>query len=156
MEIRRATPDDATLLAALNRHVQDAHIAAEPQLYRTTQADDVSTWFLARLNGGDTGLIAHEGSEPLGYAIARLMERPAKVFTQPRRYLLLDQLAVVPGARRRGVGGALMRAVEGLALERGVDGVELDVRAANRDAIAFYDALGYRTELLHLRRRLTR
>ena len=154
MEIRRATAADAAVLAQLNRHVHELHVAAEPRIYKPTSDEDVAAWFAGRMKAGDTAFLAFEDAEPLGYALARVMERAAHVFGHPRRYVLVDQLAVVRSTRRRGAGRALMNAAEAFARESGVDGVELDVRASNPDAIAFYTALGYRSEQLHLRREL--
>jgi ribosomal protein S18 acetylase RimI-like enzyme len=154
MEIRRAVTEDAPVLALLNRHVQDPHVAAEPLIYRPARVDDVAAWFLARLKDGDTAFIAHEGGESIGYVIFRVIDRPGHLFAHARRLLLVDQLAVVSSARRRGAGRALMNAVEDQARRSGVDAVELDVRSANLGAIAFYAALQYQTEQLHLSRPL--
>jgi ribosomal protein S18 acetylase RimI-like enzyme len=155
MDIRPATAEDAALLAALNSHVHDQHVAAEPQVYRPTHANEVAAWFLTRLSNGDVALIAQEGTESIGYVMARLVERPGHLFAYPRRFLLVDQLAVAQAARRRGVGRALMTAIESHALASSLDTVELDVRAANPAAVAFFSALGYRTEQLHFGRKLS-
>jgi ribosomal protein S18 acetylase RimI-like enzyme len=55
-------------------------------------------------------------------------------------------LAVTEGARRRGVGRALMEAGEAWARERGLDLVSLDVWSTNDAALAFYRRLGYSVE----------
>jgi len=59
-------------------------------------------------------------------------------------------LAVREGARRLGVGRALMRAAEAWAREQGLSVVGLDVWSTNERAMAFYRRLGYRPESLHL------
>jgi len=55
-------------------------------------------------------------------------------------------VAVSPRHRRRGIGAALMRAVEEALLERGCPKLNLQVRSANRGAVAFYRRLGYEVE----------
>ena len=156
VEIRRAEGKDAALLAKLNSHVHDAHVAAEPDVYRPTRAEEVAAWFGERLGGGDIVLLAHDGGEPLGYAMTQVVDKPGHLFAHGRRFLLLHHLAVATGARRRGVGRALMAAVEALAAELAVEAVELDVRGANTDALTFYATLGYRAAQLHLRRDIKR
>lgn len=52
-------------------------------------------------------------------------------------------LAVVTSARRRGIGRALVEAVEAAAAVRGADTVSLDVDVADDAAITFYRRLGY-------------
>ncbi|MGK6321031.1 GNAT family acetyltransferase [Sphingomonas sp. DT-204] len=51
-------------------------------------------------------------------------------------------LAVAPGARRAGLGRALMAAAEAWLRERGAPKVQLMVREGNDAALAFYAALG--------------
>ena len=56
------------------------------------------------------------------------------------------RVAVAPGHRRRGVGTALLRRVEAALVAAGCPKVNLQVRAANPEAIAFYESLGFRIE----------
>lgn len=139
--IRRATPADARLLVALNEHVHAPHLRAEPTLYRVTDADDLYFWFASRLARSDVAVFLAE--EALGFAMAVHVRTPGSALTLPRDFVLLDQIAVAPAERRHGVGRALMRAVEQHAAECGAHSVQLDVRAFNEEAIAFYRALGY-------------
>lgn len=53
------------------------------------------------------------------------------------------RLAVAPGARRRGIGRALVAEVERRLAARGVPQVNLLVFAEERDAAAFWAARGY-------------
>ena len=62
----------------------------------------------------------------------------------------LANLAVEPALRRRGVGRALLSALEETLAARGVTSVYLDVRASNRGAQALYESVGY--EQVGLRR----
>jgi len=55
-------------------------------------------------------------------------------------------VAVSPAHRRRGIGAALMRAVEEVLEERGCPKLNLQVRGDNREAVGFYEILGYRVE----------
>jgi ribosomal protein S18 acetylase RimI-like enzyme len=55
----------------------------------------------------------------------------------------VNYLAVDPAERRRGLARELMADVERRLLELGCPKLNLQVRAANDDALAFYAALGY-------------
>ena len=55
-------------------------------------------------------------------------------------------LAVAPGARRRGVGTALVRGLEALLRGRGCLKLNLQVRADNAAVVAFYESLGFAVE----------
>ena len=67
----------------------------------------------------------------------------------------VNYLAVDPSARRRGVGAALMARAEATLREVGCPKINLQVRAGNETAIAFYRALGFGVdEVVSLGKRL--
>lgn len=55
-------------------------------------------------------------------------------------------IAVVPEARRRGIGTKMMQAAEDAARERGCTVIRLEVSTENSGAVNFYRELGYRTD----------
>ncbi|HLK13606.1 MAG TPA: GNAT family acetyltransferase [Fimbriimonadaceae bacterium] len=55
-------------------------------------------------------------------------------------------LAVAPEARRRGIGSALVRHVEGVLLAQNCGKVNLQILADNDGVVAFYKKLGYTVE----------
>ncbi|HEY1808672.1 MAG TPA: GNAT family N-acetyltransferase [Acidobacteriaceae bacterium] len=58
----------------------------------------------------------------------------------------LDTLAVLPAARRQGIGRALLHAVLGWAAAEGARQVSLEVRASNTAALGLYARFGFSTE----------
>lgn len=67
----------------------------------------------------------------------------------------INYLAVAPERQRQGHGRQLMRAVEDALLAVGCPKLNLQVRAGNAKAVAFYEALGYgQDELVSLGKRL--
>ena len=67
----------------------------------------------------------------------------------------MNYLAVAPRFRERGYGRALVEHVEWLLLERGCPKINLQVRASNPAAVAFYRRLGYaQDESISLGKRL--
>lgn len=69
---------------------------------------------------------------PAGFALARTILNEGE--------LLL--LATLPTMRRRGIGGALLRAVMADARDRGADLLHLEVRA-NNEAVQLYRSAGF-------------
>ena len=55
----------------------------------------------------------------------------------------VNYLAVSPEHRRKGLGKTLMREVEARLMERGCPKLNVQVRAANSEALQFYRRLGY-------------
>jgi len=83
---------------------------------------------------GSCALVAENGSEILGFVLARTAGPEAEI---------LD-LAVVPRARRQGIARGLLRAVRERVRPLGIAEIFLEVRESNRAAIALYQAEGYR------------
>lgn len=59
-------------------------------------------------------------------------------------YLLLENVAVVPSAQGRGVGGALLRFAEDHARSLGLSEIRLYTNAAMTENLAYYPRRGYR------------
>ncbi len=55
-------------------------------------------------------------------------------------------VAVSPRHRRQGIGTALMKAIEEKLTKMGSPKLNLQVRAEDREVVAFYESLGYRIE----------
>ncbi|HXU63611.1 MAG TPA: GNAT family acetyltransferase [Polyangia bacterium] len=55
----------------------------------------------------------------------------------------INYLAVDPAARRRGLGRALMAEAERLLRARGCPKINLQIRRENREALAFYERIGF-------------
>ena len=78
-------------------------------------------------------LVAEEGGVPLGYAGMHCVLDEC----------YLDNVAVFPQARRRGVAGALLAALEERARARGGSFLSLEVRPSNTGAVALYRGAGF-------------
>jgi GNAT superfamily N-acetyltransferase len=90
-------------------------------------------------------LVAEEaGEKPAGVAgvvgFALFFHNYSTFLSRPGMYL--EDLFVLPEARRHGHGRALLRAVARIALERGCGRFEWSVLHWNEPAIRFYKALG--------------
>ncbi len=144
VKIRAAATEDSRLLAILNAHVHDLHVQAEPSRYRPTEFSELVARMDAVLADPSThAWVAEVDGQAVAHLIAREHRLAAHVYLHPQHTLLVDQLAVDPAHRRRGIGRALMDTVVERAQQRGASRVELTVRAHNEGASAFYAALGY-------------
>lgn len=91
----------------------------------------------ARLtNGRDIGFLARCDGRYSGLALCLTDEN------DPRKGQIIS-MWVAPEARRTGVGGQLIHAIEDWAAERGIRTLQLMVTSANDSAVKFYDRLGF-------------
>ncbi len=95
-------------------------------------------------------LLAVEGDRPVGFVTGVEMVHPDK-----GRELFVYELGTDEGHRRRGIAGALLRALEDVAVSRGCHGLWVSTEPDNVAALATYRSAGYeREESVTLTRRL--
>ena len=82
--------------------------------------------------------VCEDDGRLVGYVVYSVKEKPRRVY--------VDSIAVRPSYRRRGMGQRMMDEVLNAAREVSAEKVTLHVRTTNRDAVAFYESLGFRTE----------
>ena len=92
---------------------------------------------------GDTAVIAIDGGFPVGAAWYRLFgaERPGYGFVDERTPELA--IAVVPSARGKGIGSALLDTLLARAREAGYPSISLSVDRNNGGAIELYERHGF-------------
>lgn len=124
---RRARPEDAEVLRGV---VRAAYARYVPRLGRepTPMTDD----YAARIAAGQAWILEQEGA-PLGVLV--LEDKPGS--------LLLENIAVAPGAQGQGVGKRLIAFVEGEARRRGHALLTLYTNEKMVENIAMYRHLGF-------------
>ena len=146
IKIRPTDPErDLDDLMALFSQVDLYHAQRVPYVFRETQTNVLD--FVQRISYvPDHYLLGAEvGGRVVGMVYFFARESPSHPMFVPRRYIMVDNLAVLDAHRRQGVGRALMRAVEAIARDLDISNVRLNVWEANTEAIRFYDTLGYET-----------
>lgn len=85
--IRAAVVGDESLLADLNRFVQDLHLAKRPDHFRPTRSQELAGWYQVLLEKPTTRIwIAEEDGLPVGYLLALVHEVPENPFVRARRW----------------------------------------------------------------------
>lgn len=135
---------DEALLAGLNRFVQEMHLAERPDHFRPTRFEDLAAWYRSRLEKPTTRIwIAEEDVLPVGYLLALVHEVPENPFVRARRWCEIDQIAVDPGWRKRGIARALVRTAVSTAKAEGIGRVEAASWAFNGAAHEVFRRLGF-------------
>jgi GNAT superfamily N-acetyltransferase len=129
---RATTPSDAETVARLLDAFNREYDATTPG------PEVLATRLRSLLAGSD--VIAFLAGDP-AVAVALLTLRPNVWYDGP--IVLVDELYVIPEARGRGLGSALLGAVESLTRERGGQLIEIAVDGADTDAHRFYERHGY-------------
>jgi len=136
LNIRRATPADAPVIAGLVRELADY----EKLLHEARGTPEDFRRELESPNPVIHVLIAEWQGAPAGFALyffnfSTFVGRPG---------LYLEDLFVRPEQRAHGIGRALLRALARIAQERGCGRMEWAVLDWNEPALRFYESLGAR------------
>jgi ribosomal protein S18 acetylase RimI-like enzyme len=125
-------------------------IAAMDPFGRVIRSDGFARFYVDKMlseAGGGEGvvLIAEERGRIVGFGAGAVRERREDDVHQlaPFHDGEVTELYVVPDARNRGIGTALLGALETWFAEEGCGAVHIEVFAPNQGAIRFYRRLGY-------------
>jgi len=141
-EVRVLGSDDAAALRALLTVFGAAF--DDVATYTARQPDDA---YLEALLARDTfvAIAAFAGDAVVGGLAGYVLPK----FEQARSELYIYDLAVAEAERRRGIATALIRALQQLAVERGIWVAFVQADHGDDPAIALYTKLGVREDVLH-------
>lgn len=141
-DIRRIGPGDVAGMRAINALFA---VAFEDQAnYADAPPPDAHLQDLLD-NPGFIPIAAFDGDRMIGALVAYELVK----FEQARREIYIYDLAVAEPARRRGVATALIGHVQSIAREIGAYVVFVQADYDDPPAIALYESLGIREEVLH-------
>ena len=145
MQIRRATSDDAQLLATLNVPVQRIHAEGRPDLFKVASdgADMVGHFEDVLQKEQNRAFIAEVDGQAVGYAVAIVFSTQEMVHSYSSDVVYLNEMSVNAEQRGQGIGKALMQTVYDLARAEGVRRLVLDVWHFNSNTREFYEHLGF-------------
>lgn len=140
--IRQLGPGDVAAVEALLTTFGEAFSEIETYSKQRPSAE-----YLRRLLASESflAIVATVGEKVVGGIAAYELRK----FEQERSEIYLYDLAVAEGYRRRGIATALIRELQGIAAARGAYVVFVQADLGDEPAIALYDKLGVREEVLH-------
>jgi len=142
MTIRRLTAEDLPLMSGLLTMFGVAF--DEVDTYGAHRPDDA---YLRGLLESDS-FVALAAVEQ-GVVVGGLAAYELKKFEQPRSEMYIYDLAVAEAHRRKGIATGLIEALKGLAASRGVYVIFVQADPIDAPAVALYEKLGARENVLH-------
>ncbi len=103
-----------------------------------------------------TILVVVEDTAIAGFITLLVCRRPQTPIRPSRTYVEIDNMAVDPSKRGRGIGRALMDAATGWTSQEGVQRLELNVYEFNEAALRLYQSAGFVTVFRRLSREIDR
>ena len=151
--IRLANHEDAQCIGDMWLEMVEYHHLFDPLMFRANA--DGAAQYARRieqqlLSRQARVLVADIDGVPIGYASGMIADITTEMF-QPLRSGLLSDLYVRPSHRQRGIGRELVERMMIWFRSQDIRHYEWHVSAHNRQAIAFWRALGGETTMLRMR-----
>lgn len=140
--MRRLGPADIRLVRKLNALFGEAF--AEPETYAAEPPDDAYLEDLLAKEHVVT-LVALAGEEVVGGLVAYELDK----LERQRREIYIYDLAVAAAHRRRGIATALIERLREIAARRGAWVIYVQADYGDDPAIALYEKLGVREDVMH-------
>jgi GNAT superfamily N-acetyltransferase len=142
--IRKAVIGDEEALAKLNGFVQDLHLQHRPDDFKQTHVSELAAFYKSLFEEPTAHLwIAEAEGEPAGYVLAMFRHSSEDPFALARDWCEIDQIAVDPNYRRKGIARLLVLSALAAARARGIRRIEAACWSFNREAHEVFRRLGF-------------
>jgi ribosomal protein S18 acetylase RimI-like enzyme len=149
LNVRSAVVAEFERLSALWKDVEHLHHQSLPHIFcKPGEGWPTRSAVENFIAGPDsTILVAEANNEIAGFIILQVQRVEQTPRMRGRRFVIIENMAVDPLLRRRGIGRALLRAAEDWAAQRGIAVLQLFVWEFNDAAARFYESEGFVTQL---------
>jgi diamine N-acetyltransferase len=144
LQIETASPDDVNVIVSLNASIHELHDRLAPDFFHSAARELVRAEFAKLFTETNTRvLIAWDNGTPVGYCVLKTIELEPNASTRGFRRLYVDQMAVEPDWRRKGVGTATHGSGNSILARTNISEVVLEYWSNNDAARQFYKALNF-------------
>jgi len=144
--IRIATERDLAEICILSNEINNAHFKNLPDDFLEPDDSQRDAPYWRKFIEGEASVVfvAEDQDKHVVGAVATSVSSDVPVpFIISRPRCSVATIVVNQAWKSKGIGKQLMSAVEGFAKEHGATDVRLDVMAFNKEALAFYNSLGF-------------
>lgn len=146
MIIRFAKENELVRVNELRKQVNDLHVEGEPDVFKEGFNDELRDHIYDIWNDSEQEIVVADSDGIIcGFAVLHHIVKPATPFMYERDFMDVDEFCVDKEYRRQGVASEIITFIRKYAKERGFNRIELNMWEFNQDALAFYEAVGFKT-----------
>ncbi len=144
--VRFAEKEDLARVNELRKVVNDVHVEGRPDIFKPGFHEELRDYIFEIWNAENKDIVVAEREGIIcGFACVQYVDKPETPFMKERKFCDVDEFCVDPAFRRQAVATELITFIREDAKKRGLSRVELNMWEFNEGALAFYEAVGFRT-----------
>ena len=145
--IREATQRDYKGISKVYEELDSLHRKALPHIFQEPDGPARTEESISSIISDENAalFVAEINNQIIGFVHVLTRKTPPIPIIVPRRYAVLENLAVMEGYRGLKVGTSLLKRAHYWAVSRHVTQIESNLWEFNKEAIAFYEKQGYTT-----------
>ena len=146
MIIRFAKENELVRVNELRKQVNDLHVEGKPEVFKAGFNDELRDYVYDIWNDPEQEIVVADSDGIIcGFAVLHHIVKPATPFMYERDFIDVDEFCVDKDYRRQGVASEMITFMRNYAREKGFNRIELNMWEFNRDALAFYETVGFKT-----------
>ena len=146
MNIRFANQNDLDSVNALRKQVSSLHAAGKPEVFKPEFSQEVRDFLFQIWNDPEQEIVvAERDCQVCGYAVLHHIIRPENPAKWEQDFLDIDEFGVDEACRRQGLATEMIAFIREFAAQKGYSRIELNMWEFNKEALAFYEAVGFVT-----------
>ncbi len=146
MIVRLAKESELGRVNELRKQVNDIHVVGKPEVFKPGFGKELRDFVNVIWDDPEQEIVvAEDGGVICGFAVLHHINKPENPFMKERDFIDIDEFCVDKAHRRKGAASAMVSFIKEYAKEKGFSRIELNMWEFNQDALAFYEAAGFKT-----------
>jgi ribosomal protein S18 acetylase RimI-like enzyme len=146
MIVRFAKENELGRVNELRKQVNDIHVEGKPDVFKPGFGEELRDFVNVIWNDPEQQIVVAEDDGVIcGFAVLHHINKPENPFMKERDFIDIDEFCVDKDHRRKGAASAMVSFIKEFAKEKGFSRIELNMWEFNQDALAFYEAAGFKT-----------
>ncbi len=146
MIVRFAKENELGRVNELRKQVNDIHVEGKPEVFKPGFGQELRDFIKVIWNDPEQEIVVAEDDGVIcGFAVLHHINKPENPFMKERDFIDIDEFCVDKDHRRKGAASAMVSFIKEYAKEKGFSRIELNMWEFNQNALAFYEAAGFKT-----------
>ena len=146
MIVRFAKESELDRVNELRKQVNDIHVEGKPDVFKPGFGQELRDFVKVIWNDPEQQIVVAEDDGVIcGFAVLHHINKPENPFMKERDFIDIDEFCVDKDHRRKGAASAMVSFIKEFAKEKGFSRIELNMWEFNQNALAFYEAAGFKT-----------